>query len=326
MGRGSIAKNISFFKSVETALDNGQFDITYGLSRVAPVDFLRISDPLHSAWLDLGYRRRWPRRIMPRHRMLLMLEKKAIKGTGAFVVNSKLVRDQLMSYYDVDRGRIRVLYNGVDRKRFSPLKNKDNREFRRSFGISEDDMVLLFAGSDLKRKGFYPLSEAFVSVCKEVGNRVAGKVFLLIAGREGDRKAERLFRDANVSGQVLWLGYRNDMERLYGIADLFVLPTRYDPFANSVLESMSCGTPAVTTASNGASELFRDSLPELVCSLPDAEEIAGAVLHYISLEPEAREDVARTVVNIAGRYGWESHVDMIEEMFALHLESRRRQR
>jgi UDP-glucose:(heptosyl)LPS alpha-1,3-glucosyltransferase len=241
-------------------------------------------------------------------------------------VNSKLVREQLVSYYDVDRSRIKVLYNGVDRGRFSPLRHEKKRSFRESLGISDRDIVLLFAGSDLKRKGFYPLANAFVSVCRHVERRnMAGKVFLLVAGKKGDRRAERLFRAGDVSGRVLWLGYRDDIERLYGMSDLFVLPTRYDPFANSVLEAMSCGSPAVTTVSNGASELFRDVFPELVCSSPDAGEIARAVLHYISLAPEFREDMGREVMNIAGRYDWDGHVDILENMFESYLACERRQ-
>ena len=54
--------------------------------------------------------------------------------------------------------------------------------------------------------------------------------------------------------QCIFLGSQQNVKKWYQMADLFVLPTAYDPFSNSCLEALACGCPVITTRSNGASE------------------------------------------------------------------------
>lgn len=316
-GRGSIAKNISFFRSVESILQNNSFDITYGLSRVAPVDILRISDPLHAAWLDLGYERlRWLRKIMPRHRMLLMLEKRAVLSAKKIVVNSSLVKGQLMKYYKIPSGNIEVVYNGVNHSRFCPVSGEKYITLRKELGLDRDDRVLLFAGTDLRRKGFPALSEAFVSlICALNGLGCKEKLYLLIAGCNDKNRFKRFFDNRGVSDRFKWLGYREDMEDLYAISDLFLLPTRYDPFANTTLEAMRCGTPVLTTAYNGASEVSGLVAPWLVVPRVDSSSIANALSLFLELTEEERKGLGKKAFIIASDYEWKGHVDKLEDCF-----------
>jgi UDP-glucose:(heptosyl)LPS alpha-1,3-glucosyltransferase len=71
---------------------------------------------------------------------------------------------------------------------------------------------------------------------------------------------------------VRFEGPRLDVERGYAGADLFVLPTRYDPFANACLEAMACGLPVLTSAANGAAELLQDGLNGGVLKSPVSVE------------------------------------------------------
>ena len=57
-----------------------------------------------------------------------------------------------------------------------------------------------------------------------------------------------------------FLGGRSDAPVCFSACDLYVLPTRYDPFANSTLEALALGLPVITTDTNGGSELIRDGV------------------------------------------------------------------
>jgi UDP-glucose:(heptosyl)LPS alpha-1,3-glucosyltransferase len=84
---------------------------------------------------------------------------------------------------------------------------------------------------------------------------------------------------------VRFEGYRADVERCYAGADLFVLPTLYDPFANACLEAMACGLPVLTTTANGAAELLQDGVNGCVLGdTPSAETLADALQHLLSRE------------------------------------------
>lgn len=310
MGRGSLMKNMSFFINSTRVLKAGCFDLTYGLSRVAPVDVLRISDPLHAAWLEMGYPDAGRlRRYMPRHRMLLWMEKTAVEEADTIVVNSNLVREQLDRYYDVDSDKIHVIYNGVDTGCFAPLSDNEREKARLSFGINGDSMVLLFAGSDLKRKGLGPLIEGLQ------GLSAYHDFMLLIAGADGSKVMDAEIRRLGLEKCVRWLGYATDMARLYAIADIFILPTLYDPFANTVLEAMACGAPVLTTMNNGASEVAREAVGWLVIKDATAGAIHSALRRFVELPVEIRHLMREKAASVAAKYSWKAHIDSLQAVF-----------
>lgn len=73
---------------------------------------------------------------------------------------------------------------------------------------------------------------------------------LFVAGR-GD---QRRFR----SSRVRFLGVVREMPSLHHAADIFLLPTLYDPFSNACLEALAAGRPVITTRANGFSEIVEN--------------------------------------------------------------------
>ncbi len=236
-GRGSLAKTLSFFLNARRVLSRERFDVVYATGRFFPADWVRVSDPLHIVWLYRGYERPpllWP--VRPRHRLILWLERKSLEQARRVIVNSRLVFKEIAEHYPLATGKTEVIYNGVDLERFNPAVRRFRTAVRQELGLSEKDWVLLFAGSDWRRKGLPFL----LSVLEELPEEFK----LLVAG--GQKLGKK--------GRVYYLGPVKKMERLYGAADLLVLPTLYDPFANVVLEALACGLPVITTPENGASE------------------------------------------------------------------------
>src|SRR2546426_8864878 len=75
---------------------------------------------------------------------------------------------------------------------------------------------------------------------------------LLVAGRGNQRSYK--------SKRVQFLGEVTDLACVYAAADIFILPTIYDPFSNACLEALACGLPVITTRSNGFSEIIEDGV------------------------------------------------------------------
>src|SRR5438046_10150095 len=75
---------------------------------------------------------------------------------------------------------------------------------------------------------------------------------LLFAGRGNHRSYK--------SNRVQFLGEVLDLARIYAAADIFILPTIYDPFSNACLEALACGLPVITTRANGFSEILEDGV------------------------------------------------------------------
>jgi len=83
---------------------------------------------------------------------------------------------------------------------------------------------------------------------------------LLVAGRGDPRPYKttrlRFWRE----NPVQFLGEVADLVPVYAAADVFILPTIYDPFSNACLEALACGLPVITTRSNGFSEIIEDGI------------------------------------------------------------------
>ncbi len=158
---------------------------------------------------------------------------------------------------------------------------------------------MLFVGSGYERKGLPTLLRA-------LANMRRGDARLWVVGRDGQETLMRkLAQTLGVDRRVMFLGAQPDVRPFYGAADLFVLPTRYDPFPNAALEAMACGLPLVTSGNCGAAELVTaangavvaaDDMAALAASL---DELCGRAR---GMRDGARASVAHLdLANMAAR-------------------------
>ena len=161
---------------------------------------------------------------------------------------------------------------------------------RGRLGLREGECAVLFAGSGWERKG---LRFAIEGV-----NRVR-EATLLVAGT-GKR------RGLPGSDRTRFLGEVREMRKVMEAADVFLLPTIYDPFSNASLEAMAAGLPVITTPGNGFAEIMRPGMDgEVLGSPADIEGMAAAIEKWGARETaETREDRRRE----AGRYTMEANV------------------
>ena len=269
---GSAAKNLSFHRNSQKALQRLRVDRVYALSRSYPADALRVSDPLHAAWMKLRYPSPWRlslERLNPRHRAILGLEKAIFNPahTRVVITNSKLAKAQVREVYGFPLERIHVVYNGVDLDKFSAAARPapDSKTIR-----------LLFVGMDYRRKGLAHLLRG-ISLIKP---RTA-LCSLDVVGKGDEKRFRRMAETLGIAGVVSFHGPTPLVEAFYGRADLLVLPTRYDPFANVCLEALACGLPVVTTAANGAAEVVQDGETGFI--LDGTEELADQIAQRISV-------------------------------------------
>ncbi len=317
-GRGSLMKNMSFFMSVQQVLFKERFDLVYGLSRVMAADVLRISDPLHAAWLDLGYPRgmfSMFRRFMPRHGSLLSIERKSISNARMVLTNSRMVAEQVRHYYSISEDRITTIYNGFDPARFYPVEQGKKKALRAELGLPEDSKLVLWAGTNLDRKGLGPLIQALGDFAAE------HKFYLIAAGPDSLGHLEDEAFRAGIEERIILRGYVEDMAPLYQASDLFVLPTRYDPFANTCLEAAASGVPVITTRFNGSGEIIAKAAPWLVVESADAEALSGALSRFFAMSTDERVALGRELAAVSAPCTWEHHIDQLMEVFdSMHVD------
>ena len=226
-------------------------DVLMSLERVWDCHVYRAGDGVHRAWLNRRRRfevplQRFIRRLNYKHRDILQLEEALFTNGGAarVIVNSHMVKSEIVDLYHYPADKIDIVQNGVPLERFrfdAELREKSRTDLK----LKPDQIALLFAGSGWERKGLLFAIEA-MQLCKNRNMR------LLVAGRGNQRSYK--------SKRVQFLGEVLDLARIYAAADIFILPTIYDPFSNACLEALACGLPVITTRANGFSEIIEDGV------------------------------------------------------------------
>jgi UDP-glucose:(heptosyl)LPS alpha-1,3-glucosyltransferase len=104
-----------------------------------------------------------------------------------------------------------------------------------------------------------------------------------VVGKGNEAKFLALAAASGVGDRVIFTGPQTNVERYYAAADIFVLPTLYDPFSNSTLEALASGLPAITTAQNGASEVIDEGVDGfMVSDALDVDGLAGKIGRALS--------------------------------------------
>jgi UDP-glucose:(heptosyl)LPS alpha-1,3-glucosyltransferase len=250
---------IGFANELEQIRPQLRCDVLFSLDRVWSCDVYRAGDGVHRAWLARRRRfeiplKQFVRAASRKHRDLLHLEGSLFekRSAGRVIAASQMVADEITGLFGYPANKIDLVRNGVplDRFRFDAELRKKSRE---ELNLKPEELALLFAGSGWERKGLLFAIEA-MALCKD------RKMRLLVAGRGDARPYKttrlRFWRE----DPVQFLGEVADVVPVYAAADVFILPTIYDPFSNACLEALACGLPVITTRSNGFSEIIEDSV------------------------------------------------------------------
>lgn len=266
-------------------------DVLMSLERIRRCDIFRAGDGVHRAWLDRrdamgGPLQRLSRVLNRKHSAILALEKSLLAEGGAarVIANSIMVKDEIVSIYGFPAEKIDVVPNGVPVSAFR--RSEAGRDvMRQTLGLKSDDIAVLFAGSGWERKGLHFAIDAIEKSGKQLR--------LLVAGRGNQREFK--------SPRVRFLDVVQDMPALYGAADIFLLPTIYDPFSNACLEALAAGLPVVTTRANGFSEIIASGVHGTVLDDPrNIDAICEALLFW---SDHARREQARLgIVERAGQF------------------------
>jgi UDP-glucose:(heptosyl)LPS alpha-1,3-glucosyltransferase len=250
---------IGFADELQKIQASLQHDALFSLERVWSCDVYRAGDGVHRAWLERRRKfelplKRFVRSLSPKHRDLLRLEQSLFSGsnTTRAIAASQMVKDEIVNIYRYPADKIEIVRNGLplEKFHFDPELRERSRD---DLKLKPDQTALLFAGSGWERKGLLFAIEA-AALCRD------RKIRLLVAGRGNARpyttKRLRFWREEPVQ----FLGEIADMLRVYAAADIFILPTIYDPFSNACLEALACGLPVITTRSNGFSEIIENGV------------------------------------------------------------------
>jgi glycosyltransferase involved in cell wall biosynthesis len=231
------------------------------------------------------------------------LERKAFGKARIVIAVSERVKNELEEL-GIPSDQIRVILNGVDVEEFSPGHGD-----RRQLGLPEEVTLALFAG-DIRtnRKNLDTVLHALVLV---------PELHLVVVGSIERSPYPQLAASLGLKDRVYFLGYRSDISEIVKAADLFVFPSRYEPFGMVVSEAMAAGLPVITAATTGASEIVTTECGVVLADSEDTQGLAVAMA-MLAKDGELRKQMGKVGRAIAEQHTWaskaQSYLDLFEEL------------
>jgi len=311
---GRTWRDWSFSRAVCRYLGSQRFDLVQSHERIACCDIYRAGDGVHREWLlqrsrRFGWLRRLGQILSLHHRYVLRAEERTFRNRRieCVICISEMVKDEVRRHYQVPDEKLEVIYPGVDVNKFHlSLKAVHREAVRASLGIPADVLTLVFVGSGFERKGVDLVLRAIA--------RSGLSCHLLVLGR--DKRAARYRRLAlqlGLEGRAHFLGAHDDVRPYYAAADVFIMPSIYEPFGNANMEAMAMGLPVITSTKSGAGELVRAASAGYVCDALDVEAQARAIAALA--DPSTRAAAGLAARSIAERH---SLPKMVERLVAIY--------
>jgi mannosylfructose-phosphate synthase len=214
--------------------------------------------------------------------------------------------DQLRDDYEVPDEHMTMIPPGIDEARYTPVPLSETRRLRRRHHFHQHDVYAV--GRAAKNKGY----DLLIRSLPELRGLVPDARLMLAVGADSPRdrrkvrQLQALASGLGVADHVHWLGYIGDetMADHYRAAGVFSLPSRYEPFGMTAVESMACGTPAIVTTHGGLHEQIGFGEHALFADPRRATEWAAMTAMPLRY-PRLRERLSTRGARFARReFGW----------------------
>ena len=186
--------------------------------------------------------------------------------------------------------KIRYLGNGVDIEKFN-IK-RFSGEFiaakKNELNLKSDTKIIGIVGRLVEEKGYLDLFEAF----KAVLNKFPEIILLIIGPEEPGKKDavdKNIISEYGMEKNVIFLGERADVDEIYPLMDVFILPSHREGFPRTVIEAMAMSKPIIATNIRGCREAIENNKTGILIPEKNSSKLAGAIIFLLENPQKSRE-------------------------------------
>lgn len=203
------------------------------------------------------------------------IERTGMHGAEQVICVSHLTRSVVLQRYGVPADKVAVVYNAVD------LTNGVAEQAFKP--IARNEKIVLFLGRITMQKG----PEYFLAAAKKVLEKFPDVRFVMAGSGDMIRSAIEMAASLGIGGKVAFTGFLRgqDVDRVFQMADLYVMPSVSEPFGIAPLEALSHNVPVIISRQSGVSEVLEHALK---VDFWDTTEMANKILAVLRHPPLQR--------------------------------------
>jgi len=207
------------------------------------------------------------------------IERQGIYAASHVIAVSHLTKQIITSRYGVSEGKVSVVYNAIDMNG-APLDTA-------RASIRKDEKIVLFLGRITMQKG----PEYFLAAAKKVLEVMDDVKFIMAGSGDMVRRTIELAAEMGIGHKVLFTGFLRgkDVDKIFRMADLFVMPSVSEPFGLVPLEALRNDVPVIISKQSGVAEILTHALKVDFWDINEMANKIIAVLRHPSLQATLRE-------------------------------------
>ena len=202
------------------------------------------------------------------------IERRGMHGAMKVIAVSSLTKNLITHHYGIEGDKVEVVYNAID--------CNGNGFDEEKYSIHKDEKIVLFLGRITMQKG----PEYFIAAAKKVLEVMDNVKFVMAGSGDMIRRTIEMAAAMGIGHKVLFTGFLRggDVEKVFKMADLYVMPSVSEPFGIAPLEAMSHDVPVLVSKQSGVSEMLHNALK---VDFWDINEMANKIVAVLKHPPLA---------------------------------------
>ncbi len=232
------------------------------------------------------------------------MERMGFESADVIIAVSERTKKMVVEKYGIDSSKIKVVYNAVDKKILGDLKLP---------GLLEHEKVVLFMGRITHQKG----PEYFVRAAKLVLDKIPDAHFIMAGSGDLMQKMVDLVSELRIGSRFHFPGFLkpDQVQKLYALADVYVMPSVSEPFGIAPLESLLCGTPVLISRQSGVAEILKHSLK---VDFWDIDELANQICTLLTY-PQLSQVLMQESNEALKKISWLESAKIINSIYCEEL-------
>jgi N-acetyl-alpha-D-glucosaminyl L-malate synthase BshA len=218
---------------------------------------------------------------------------------------SQSLKDDTLKLFNI-KNEIQVIPNFIelDKNNYDPTV-----PCRRSVMANPEERIITHISNFRKVKRIPDIIKIFYKIQKEIPSKL-----MMVGDGPEKEKAEKLCRKFGIQDKVIFFGNSNEIDRILGLTDLFLLPSETESFGLAALEAMACGVPVISSNSGGLPEVNSDGVSGYLSDVGDVNEMAENALKILK-DDAVLDKFKKNALHVAEQFDIKNILPVYEELY-----------